>query len=330
MNVIEYKSPDDNLSIDDFFKTLAYACLYKGLGKSVNQIPGDEITVSIFRYRYPQKLFLELEKLGAKIEKMDSGILPQCEKTPTSEVSYYDKLVSVGVQSPTEINAPRGCAGIRFGRCQLTLTRIPRQVSQARLVYVRGIIYFPTQVIVMKDLKGKEYAALRILTRNAKKEDIREFIRQARKFKEPGDRNNADTVFQVSATANMQLYEEIRKEDSMCEALRYLMRDEIAAEREAAEKAAEKALQAEKEAADKALKAEREAAEKALQAEREAAEKAAERALQAEREAVEKAREASVCTSIRNIMKTLKLTAEQAMDALLIPAEERVKYISRL
>ena len=29
------------------------------------------------------------------------------------------------------IYAPRGCEGIRFGKCQLTLTRIPHQVSHA-------------------------------------------------------------------------------------------------------------------------------------------------------------------------------------------------------
>ena len=34
--------------------------------------------------------------------------------------------------------------------------------------------------------------------------------------------------------------------------------------------------------------------------------------------------------SIRNLMKTLKLTAQQAMDALLIPAEDQAKYLARL
>ncbi len=28
-NIIEYKSPDDELNIDTFFKVIAYACLYK-------------------------------------------------------------------------------------------------------------------------------------------------------------------------------------------------------------------------------------------------------------------------------------------------------------
>ena len=32
-NIIEYISPEDELSIDDFYKTVGYACLYKGLGQ---------------------------------------------------------------------------------------------------------------------------------------------------------------------------------------------------------------------------------------------------------------------------------------------------------
>ena len=38
-NVIEYKSPGDGMTIDDFFKTVGYACIYKGLGETVDQIP---------------------------------------------------------------------------------------------------------------------------------------------------------------------------------------------------------------------------------------------------------------------------------------------------
>ncbi len=39
--------------------------------------------------------------------------LSQSEKTPTSISGSKNIFVSVGVQSPTEINAPRGCARIR-------------------------------------------------------------------------------------------------------------------------------------------------------------------------------------------------------------------------
>ncbi len=53
-------------------------------------------------------------------------------------VKQYPASLSGGLQSPTETNAPRGCAGIRFGRCQLALTRIPRQFSRARIEMTIG------------------------------------------------------------------------------------------------------------------------------------------------------------------------------------------------
>ena len=55
-NIIEYKSPKDELNIDDYYKTVGYACLYKGYGENVDIIPADELTVSLFRARHPQKL----------------------------------------------------------------------------------------------------------------------------------------------------------------------------------------------------------------------------------------------------------------------------------
>ena len=68
--MIGYKSQEDNLTIDDFYKTVGYACLYKGYGQYVDQIPIAELTVSIFRESYPRKLLLTLEQQGHKIEKI--------------------------------------------------------------------------------------------------------------------------------------------------------------------------------------------------------------------------------------------------------------------
>ncbi len=73
-NVLEYKSPEDGLGIDDYYKTVGYACLYKGLGETENQIPAEEITVSIFRESYPRELFKALKKEGQKIEERFPGI----------------------------------------------------------------------------------------------------------------------------------------------------------------------------------------------------------------------------------------------------------------
>ena len=63
-NIVEYKSPDDGMTIDDFFKTVGYACIYKGLGDTVNQIPLNQLTVSLFRENYPRELFCHLRENG--------------------------------------------------------------------------------------------------------------------------------------------------------------------------------------------------------------------------------------------------------------------------
>ena len=73
-NVIEYKSPGDGMTIDDFFRTVGYACIYKGLGETVDQIPVDQLTVSLFREGCPEELFRSLEKYGLKIRKEFAGI----------------------------------------------------------------------------------------------------------------------------------------------------------------------------------------------------------------------------------------------------------------
>ena len=44
-NIIEYKSSKDELNIDDYYKTVGYASLYKGYRENVDIIPADELTV---------------------------------------------------------------------------------------------------------------------------------------------------------------------------------------------------------------------------------------------------------------------------------------------
>lgn len=73
-NVIEYKSPDDGLTIDDFYKTIGYACLYKGMSNTVNEISANELTVSVFRESYPEELIKTLKEQGEVIEKRANGV----------------------------------------------------------------------------------------------------------------------------------------------------------------------------------------------------------------------------------------------------------------
>ena len=73
-NIFEYKSPMDELNIDTFYKAVAYACLYKVLPNHVNEIPAEEITITLIRDRKPVKLMQELEKSGYECKKETVGI----------------------------------------------------------------------------------------------------------------------------------------------------------------------------------------------------------------------------------------------------------------
>ena len=70
---------------------------------------------------------------------------------------------------------------------------------------------------------------LRILSNHAEQKDVEEFIKATRNFQDSGDRARADSILQVSASANKALYQEIyqKGDPSMCEALMEIMKDDI-------------------------------------------------------------------------------------------------------
>lgn len=167
-NVIEYKSPEDGMTIDDFSKTLGYACLYKGYGEYMNQIPFEELTISLFRDAYPREMIAMLQQTGFEIEQKYPGIY-----------------------------------------------------------YVRGAIPIDAQIVVTSQLTPENHSSLRILSNHAEKEDIERFLHQAAAVTDPGGRNNIDAVLQASVSANYKVYQEIRRNRIMCQALQELMKDEI-------------------------------------------------------------------------------------------------------
>ena len=74
-NVIEYKSPDDNLSVDDFYKVYGYICFYKSDAIHINERPADELTITFACYHYPVEMLKKLEKeRGITAKKVYDGI----------------------------------------------------------------------------------------------------------------------------------------------------------------------------------------------------------------------------------------------------------------
>lgn len=61
-NIVEYKSPDDYLSVDDFYKVYGYACFYKADAPKEGQINPEEVTISFVSRNYPEKMVKHLRE----------------------------------------------------------------------------------------------------------------------------------------------------------------------------------------------------------------------------------------------------------------------------
>ena len=73
-NIVEYKSPSDQLNIDTLYKVGAYASLYKAYGDTVDERKANEITMSLIRKAKPVKLFQYFEDKGVSIRNSYKGI----------------------------------------------------------------------------------------------------------------------------------------------------------------------------------------------------------------------------------------------------------------
>lgn len=74
-NIIEYKSPDDYISVNDYYLVYGYACLYKADGPQNAQIPIEDITITLVSRRYPKKLIKHLQKVHHyNVQHVEKGI----------------------------------------------------------------------------------------------------------------------------------------------------------------------------------------------------------------------------------------------------------------
>lgn len=90
------------------------------------------------------------------------------------------------------------------------------------------------------ELNSKNHESLKVLSKSAQTDDIQRFTELASAFTEPGDKEKADAVLQVSVAANRKNYDKVRRTSDMCEALRELMKEEI---EEELKKSRDKAIQ---------------------------------------------------------------------------------------
>ena len=73
-NIIEFKSPEQHLDVDVFYKTESYAGLYKSYGIAVDERKAADITVSIVRETKPEGLFRYFREHGVPVRNPHPGI----------------------------------------------------------------------------------------------------------------------------------------------------------------------------------------------------------------------------------------------------------------
>ena len=73
-NIMEYKSPEDNLNVDTYVKVVGYACLYKASEVHVGEIDLEDITLTLVRERKPRELLKWFEKNDYVVCEMYQGI----------------------------------------------------------------------------------------------------------------------------------------------------------------------------------------------------------------------------------------------------------------
>ncbi len=74
-NIIEYKAPDDYLSINDFYKVYGYACIYQSDTDRVKEVDPETITLTFVCSHYPREMLKHLKQVrGIHVEKHGPGI----------------------------------------------------------------------------------------------------------------------------------------------------------------------------------------------------------------------------------------------------------------
>ncbi|MBM6853466.1 3-isopropylmalate dehydrogenase [Mediterraneibacter glycyrrhizinilyticus] len=113
-NIIEYKSPEDHLSINDFYKVYGYACIYQADTDRVKEVDPEELTITFVCSHYPREMLRHLKAVrGITVEDRGNGIydlkgdpIPmQLLVTPrlSAEENYWLQNLRTDLKAGTEI-----------------------------------------------------------------------------------------------------------------------------------------------------------------------------------------------------------------------------------
>lgn len=97
------------------------------------------------------------------------------------------------------------------------------------IYYIIKEDYIKIQVIVVRELSQKNHIWLNSLSGKVGVEQATELIVTTQKLKDFDDKNYADSLWEVVATANRRIIQKVREDEAMCKALAEIMKPEIEA-----------------------------------------------------------------------------------------------------
>ena len=183
-NIVEYKSPDDYVSVKDFYLVYGYACLYLAL----NELGINDLTLTFVESRRPRELLLHLQSVrGYTVEEkwpgiyiVNGDILPiqiiDSRRLSAGENIWLkgldNKLEASDIQRVTEEIARHGKAA-RIKAYLDIITRANteslREVIKMRTKLTRDQVFVETGLAAEWEARGEEKKATDIAKNMIKK-----------------------------------------------------------------------------------------------------------------------------------------------------------------
>jgi hypothetical protein len=145
-NVFEYKSPGDYVSVSDFYKVYAYACLYA----SINNVPVTGMTISFVENRHSPKLLGHLQKeRGYKVAETAPGIY-----TVTGDVMPIQVIESRKLPAEENVWLRSLRGGLNRIEMEQIWTEMARQGKDAQIAAYLKVIAKANPEIIQEAFMG--------------------------------------------------------------------------------------------------------------------------------------------------------------------------------
>ena len=113
-NIIEYKSPDDSLSVNDFYKVYGYACIYQSNTDRIKEIDPEDMTLTFVCSHYPREFLKHLERVRGMCTEYQGGGIYYLKGDPipmqlliaprmSDEENYWIKSMRTDLRAGEEI-----------------------------------------------------------------------------------------------------------------------------------------------------------------------------------------------------------------------------------